>query len=89
MVLSESTERYDRGRKFLNYRQIPTLREYLLVSQWEPQIEVFFRQPDGTWVFSEVNGNRTTLELRSLDISVSLARIFAKVEFGPNRVAAR
>src|SRR6266446_9871640 len=38
-VLSDSTEGYDRGKKFEHYRQIPSLREYLLVSQTEPRIE--------------------------------------------------
>jgi Uma2 family endonuclease len=49
-VLSESTEAYDRGRKFEMYRRIPSLREYLLVSQWEPRLESFLRRDDGTWV---------------------------------------
>src|SRR3989440_1590731 len=48
-VLSDSTEAYDRGKKFENYRQIPTCREYLLVSQKEPRIEQFIRQSTGEW----------------------------------------
>lgn len=40
-VLSESTERYDRDRKFQAYAQIASLREYVLISQDMPQIEVF------------------------------------------------
>ena len=47
-VLSESTERYDRGEKFAHYRRIPSLKEYVLVSQHEPRIEVFQRNEDGT-----------------------------------------
>ena len=50
-VLSDSTERYDRGEKFAHYRRIPSLREYVLVSQHEPRIEVFRRNEDGkTWM---------------------------------------
>src|SRR2546426_11011230 len=52
-VLSDSTEAYDRGKKFEHYRQIPTLQAYLLVSQKEPRIEQFTRQPDGRWVLSD------------------------------------
>lgn len=48
-VLSDSTEGYDRGKKFEHYRQIPTLRDYLLVSQKEPRIEAFARGEDGLW----------------------------------------
>src|SRR5437763_1759978 len=46
-VLSDSTEAYDRGKKFEHYRQIPSCKEYLLVSQKEPRIEQFIRQPNG------------------------------------------
>jgi hypothetical protein len=48
-VLSKSTEAYDRGRKFSFYRQIESVQEYILVSQSEPRIETFLRQPDGGW----------------------------------------
>jgi Uma2 family endonuclease len=86
-VLSDSTEAYDRGRKFENYRQIPGLREYLLVSQKEPRIEQFIRQPDGHWLLIEAAGMEKTLALPSLQITISLAEIFLKVEFvaGPFR----
>jgi Uma2 family endonuclease len=82
-VLSDSTEAYDRGTKFEHYRQIPTLQEYLLVSQKAPRIEQFIRQADGHWLLKEAAGMEKSLELPSLGISVSLAEIFAKVEFVP------
>jgi Uma2 family endonuclease len=47
-VLSESTERYDREEKFGYYRQLPSLMEYVLVSQAERRIEVFRRPAEGT-----------------------------------------
>jgi len=80
-VLSDSTEAYDRGKKFEHYRQIPTLQEYLLVSQKEPRIEQFIRQPDGRWLLSEAAGLDASLELPSLRITLSLAEVFAKVNF--------
>lgn len=48
-VLSPSTESYDRGAKWGHYQQIPSLREYLLVSGEPPRIERFFRGDDGVW----------------------------------------
>ena len=48
-VTSKSTEEYDRGEKFDHYREIPSLREYVLVSHREPAIEVRRRGPDGAW----------------------------------------
>src|SRR2546425_9750990 len=52
-VLSDSTESYDRGKKFAHYRAIDSLREYILVSQTEYRIERFCRQDDGSWLYSE------------------------------------
>lgn len=80
-VLSDSTEAYDRGRKFEHYRQIPSLQEYLLVSQKEARIEKFVRQNNGRWLLHEAVGLDKTLELPSLQITISLAEVFAKVQF--------
>jgi Uma2 family endonuclease len=87
-VLSASTERYDRGRKFEHYRLIPDLKEYLLVSQDEPRIEQFVRQPDGRWLLGEAIGFDSTLELPSLQISISLAEVFSKVQFVPTAASS-
>jgi len=87
-VLSESTEGYDRGKKFEHYRQISTLQEYLRVSQKEPRIEQFIRQADGCWLLNEAAGLEATLELPSLRISLPLAEVFAKVKFVPASIRA-
>ena len=84
-VLSDSTEGYDRGRKFEHYRQIPSLQEYLLVSQYEPHIEQFIRQPNHEWILREAMGMKATLALPSLGITISLAEIFEGVDFSPDR----
>jgi Uma2 family endonuclease len=82
-VLSESTERYDRVGKFNLYREIPSLQEYVLVSQWEPLVETFLRQPEDAWLFNPHQGVQSPLLLRSLQISIPLAEIYAGVEFDP------
>jgi Uma2 family endonuclease len=87
-VLSDSTEGYDRGKKFAHYRQIPTLREYLLASQKEPRIEQFIRQADGRWLLNEALGLEVKLELPSLRISISLGEVFDKVSFIPAPIRA-
>jgi Uma2 family endonuclease len=81
-VLSESTEKYDRGAKFKHYRQIASLREYVLVSQEEPLVERYTLQPDGTWVlqvFDAITGN---FAFGSIDVQISMAEIYRGVEFG-------
>lgn len=64
-VLSDSTEAYDRGEKFAHYRRIPSLREYVLLSQHEPRIEAYAKNAEGEWVLSEA-GAGERLALRSL-----------------------
>ena len=87
-VLSDSTEAYDRGKKFELYRQIVTLQEYLLVSQKEPRIEQFIREADGRWLLNERAGLDASLDLPSLRIALSLAEVFAKAKFTPAPIRA-
>jgi len=88
-VMSESTEAYDRGTKFAHYRQMPSLQECLLVSQWEPRIEQFVRQADGQWLLGTAGGMEASLELPSLGITIALGEVYARVEFTPAPLRAR
>ena len=88
-VLSDSTEAYERGTKFENYRRMPSLREYLLVGQKGPRIEQFVRQENEQWLLREAAGLDATLALPSLEIKISLAEVFAGVEFVPAPIRAR
>lgn len=69
-VTSKSTEQYDRSGKFDHYKQIPSLREYVLVSQSEPAIEVRRRTRKG-WT-SHVARLGEQAVLRSMDANVTL-----------------
>jgi Uma2 family endonuclease len=88
-VFSDSTEAYDRGKKFEHYRQIPTCREYLLVSQKEPRVEQFIRQPNDEWILKEAAGLEAEIELPSLGIVLPLREIFTNVQFGPAHLRTR
>ncbi len=76
-VLSQSTEAHDRGLKFAQYRLIESLMEYVLVSQSEPRVESFLRQPGREWLLTESVGLDSVSILRSLDITIPLAEIYA------------
>lgn len=60
-VLSPSTEQDDRAGKWMHYQRIPSLQEYVLVSQGEPRVERYRRLPDGLWEYQEVTEGRLTL----------------------------
>jgi Uma2 family endonuclease len=72
-VLSPSTEAYDRGFKSAQYRTVESLEEYALVSQAEPRVEVFRRQPGGHWLLSEAVGLEAVCHFESLDCAIPLA----------------
>jgi Uma2 family endonuclease len=79
-VLSPASEAYDRGTKFENYRRIPSLTEYLMISQKSAHVELFFRR-DNQWSFQEASEVGASLQLPMLSITLSLSEIFANVEF--------
>ena len=64
-VLSETTESYDRGKKFAQYRTIPGFTDYLLIAQDQAVIEHYHRQPSG-WLLQEVRQGALVLECGSL-----------------------
>ena len=70
-VLSDATEAYDRGAKASHYRHIPSLKEYVLVSQSEQRVEVQRRNADGHWEIHEF-GPGEQVELPSLNVTLSL-----------------
>jgi len=78
-VLSPSTKGYDHADKFKLYRKLATFEEYVLVSQDEPYVEVFRKQADNTWVFSTHQGLDASFELKSLQVSIPLAEVYANV----------
>lgn len=81
-VLSPSTEAFDRGGKFANYRKIASLREYLLVSTQEPRIEHYVRQGEA-WLLTETEGLDATLVLETIGCTLALSEVYGKVPFPP------
>lgn len=76
-VMSDSTEQYDRGEKFVHYRRIDSLREYVLVSQKECLVERYVREGD-FWRFTSVDDLDASLVLASLELEIPLRRVYAK-----------
>lgn len=79
-VLSPSTESYCRGKKFLNYRQIPSLKEYVLVSQNSPHVERFVRTDTGDWIHSAFVGVEAVWRLEAVGLEIPLTEVYDGVE---------
>ncbi|TWT96613.1 hypothetical protein Pla108_23820 [Botrimarina colliarenosi] len=80
-ILSKSTAEYDRGDKFASYRNLPSLKEYLLVSQDAPQVEHFTRLDDGAWRFNPTEGLDSEVRLVTAEVVLTLRDIYDKVSF--------
>lgn len=80
-VLSESTEKYDRGKKFQHYRAIETLQEYILVAHDAKQVDHYIRQPDNLWLLSPVNEEDQVFILPSISCILRIDDIYEKVPF--------
>jgi Uma2 family endonuclease len=79
-VLSPSTEKYDREEKFIRYRtHIETLQAYILIAQDKAHIELYARGPDGTWIGQSIDGLNNILNLSSIDCSIQLLDIYARI----------
>jgi Uma2 family endonuclease len=80
-VLSPTTEAYDRGDKFSQYREIESFEEYILISQDRPNFESILRQSDGAWSFQTHSGLETAAIIRCLNVQIPMAEIYAGIEW--------
>jgi Uma2 family endonuclease len=79
-VLSPSTEAYDRGRKFEQYKTLESLREYLLVASDRMHVDLYTRQPDGRWLLTSADKPEDSLALESVEAQLTLADLYENVE---------
>ena len=89
-VLSRLTEAKDRDSKFAHYKLIPSLSEYVLVSQDRMRVERFLRQ-GRSWQLDEFVAPDDVLDLPSVECALRLGDLYDRVEFrdGPPRMAPR
>ena len=84
-VLSKSTERRDRVEKFSDYRGMPTLKEYILVSQNKMHVEHYVRQPDNEWTVTDINQPDGKVTISSINGELHLSEVYDRVKFPPPR----
>jgi Uma2 family endonuclease len=79
-VLSGTTEAFDRGDKFEDYRRLASLQEYVLVNQTRQRIECFRRNAEGQWVLYPY-GDLDEIYFASLDFRCAMADVYEDVDF--------
>lgn len=78
-VLSKSTKNYDQGEKFKLYRDIPTLKEYILVDSETIHIEVFRLNENNHWELEEYDSPEDFLFIKTIDEKISISEIYEGV----------
>ena len=79
-VLSDSTEETDRGEKLDGYRRIPSLTDYLMVSQNEVRVEHWHRKPDGSWGSAIHQGAEASVAAERVGAELGLGAVYAVLE---------
>jgi Uma2 family endonuclease len=77
-VLSPSTQAYDRSQKFALYRQLASLKEYILIDPETLRVEGFRREPDDRWLLVDMSQD-TALDCASVACAVPMAQVFEGV----------
>lgn len=78
-VLSDSTEAFDRGDKFIHYQTLDSLQEYVLINTRQQRIETFRRNSSGLWVLQSYTADQPALQLTSIDWSGNLTDLYEDV----------
>lgn len=82
-VLSESTKNFDRGEKFMRYRTVDSLNDYVLIAQDGTHVEHFRRQ-GGHWVLAETRDPQGLLKIDSIGCELSLVDVYDRVLSEPS-----
>lgn len=80
-VLSKSTKNYDQGDKFLYYRSIPELKEYILIDQAKYHVMQYVKTAEGQWLFTEYESEDAVLSLHSIDCQIAFSDLYERVNF--------
>ena len=80
-VLSESTEAYDRGGKFLKYRSLGSFREYVLVDSRSYSIESFYKKDDKLWLIDRCTNPYESFHIHTLNLDLPLSAMYRRVKF--------
>ena len=79
-VLSKSTESYDRGDKFHKYCSLPSFREYVLIDQYKPVIDILYREDASYWKMITTIGLDKSIYLNTIDAHIALADIYRNTQ---------
>ncbi len=80
-VLSDSTEAFDRGDKFIDYQSLETLQEYVLINSKKARIECFRRTEENLWIWQSYTEENNNFELTSINFRGKIKDVYEEVDF--------
>jgi Uma2 family endonuclease len=81
-ILSKSTKDYDRGSKFMLYRSIKTLKEYITIDSLSISVEIYTRQENNTWLLSEFKQLSESFVISTIGLTLLLKDVYEEVNIG-------
>jgi len=79
-VMSLSTEDYDCGGKFVCYRKLASLREYLAIAEYKVHVEHWIRQADDSWIRTRYADRAQSIEVQSIGCKLALTEVYDRVQ---------
>ena len=80
-VLSKSTQEYDQNEKFKYYRSIPELQEYVLINQYELEIQQYTKTENNLWIYRVYEAMEDIVKFASVDVEMNVSEIYEGVSF--------
>lgn len=79
-VLSKSTESYDRGDKFHKYCSLPSFKEYILIDQYKPVVDILYKEDSSYWKMTTTIGMDKSIYLTTLDHHIPISDIYRNTQ---------
>ena len=80
-VLSNSTAKYDKTGKFFKYQRIPSLKQYILISQYACAVEFYQKMKNGQWVYTALSQLEEILEIPCINVKIPLSELYVDIQF--------
>jgi Uma2 family endonuclease len=80
-VLSKSTRSLDQGEKFVWYRSLSTLQDYVLIDQYRIHIDSYHKLANGQWLLTEYRSADDVITLESVNVEIPVRQLYRRVEW--------
>lgn len=80
-VLSKSTRALDQGEKFVWYRSLPTLQDYVLIDQYRVHVDAYHKLANGQWLLTEYTSVTDVITLESVNVEIPVSQLYRRVDW--------